>query len=167
MHHDKYNTNYSGGKNEVARNREMSLIPDKILKETDSLSIDYRYPSDSTINHKSEIINYKQETINHKLQEIYVYYREKTNSKEELSSSRKNKILLRLKEFSVDQLKKAIDSVVADNFYGGGNDRGWKAGLDYIFRSFEITENLVNLVPRKSSLGLRDTERVPIMGSEI
>lgn len=56
LHHDKYNTNYSGGKNEVARTREMSLIPDSVLNETDRLSIGYRYPSDSTINHKSETI---------------------------------------------------------------------------------------------------------------
>lgn len=61
--HEKYNTNYSGSKNEVAFQREISTISESVLKELDRLSIDYQYPSDSTINHKSKIINNKSETF--------------------------------------------------------------------------------------------------------
>jgi len=66
IHHGRYNTNYSGTKNEIALQRELTYIPDSVSKELDSLSIDYRYPIDSPIIHKSETINHKSETINHK-----------------------------------------------------------------------------------------------------
>lgn len=55
--------NYSGGKNEVAYKKEYELIPQDIR---DTLSIQYQYPIDTTINKKSEIINDKSETINQK-----------------------------------------------------------------------------------------------------
>lgn len=66
VNHERYNTNYTGAKNEVALEKELSYIPNEIIENLDSLFIDYRYPSDSTINHKSEIINKKSKTINQK-----------------------------------------------------------------------------------------------------
>jgi len=55
--------NYSGGKNEVAYKKEYELIPQEVR---DTLSIQYLYPMDTTINKKSEIINKKPEIINQK-----------------------------------------------------------------------------------------------------
>ncbi len=51
--------NYSGGKNEVAYKNEIESIPIEIR---DTLSIQYQYSMDTTINHKSEIINHKSKT---------------------------------------------------------------------------------------------------------
>lgn len=62
IHHLRYNANYKGEKNEVARKRELSYVSPIITKEMDRLSIGYRYPNDSPINHKSEIINHKSKT---------------------------------------------------------------------------------------------------------
>lgn len=59
--------NYSGSKNEVAFQRELSLVPKPII---DTLSIPYIYPIDSPINHKPEIINHKSKTINHKQEKL-------------------------------------------------------------------------------------------------
>ena len=50
--------NYSGGKNQIAYKKEYDLIPKEVIN---TLSIQYQYPMDSTINHKSEIINQKSE----------------------------------------------------------------------------------------------------------
>ena len=52
--------NYSGPKNEVAYKRELASIPKKVLDYfSNTLSIPYIYPSDTTINNKSKIINNK------------------------------------------------------------------------------------------------------------
>jgi hypothetical protein len=65
INHDKYN-NYSGIKNEVAVNREFSLISREIIENLDRVSIGYPRVADTLNNHKSEIINHKSETINQK-----------------------------------------------------------------------------------------------------
>jgi len=60
---EKYN-NYKGEKNEVARNVEISMIPDRVSKYFDTVSIGYTSFEDTSINHKSEIINHKPEIKN-------------------------------------------------------------------------------------------------------
>lgn len=55
---EKYN-NYTGSKNETARNRELSMIPDSVLNHFDTVSIGYLAIADSLINHKSKTINHK------------------------------------------------------------------------------------------------------------
>jgi len=55
--------NYSGGKNETAYNKELSSLPQEVK---DTVSIQYVYPIDTTINNKSEIINQKPEIRNTK-----------------------------------------------------------------------------------------------------
>lgn len=60
LNHEKYNQ-YKGEKNEIAKEKELSLIPQEIVEGIDTLSVPYRYPSDSTRNHKSEIRNQKSE----------------------------------------------------------------------------------------------------------
>jgi len=54
---NKY-ANYSGDKNEIAYKKEFDQLPKEIR---DTLSIQYIYPIDTTINHKSEIRNHKSE----------------------------------------------------------------------------------------------------------
>lgn len=53
---DRYQ-NYSGPKNEIAKEKEEKSIPPDVR---DTISIPYRYPIDSTSNHKSEISNKKE-----------------------------------------------------------------------------------------------------------
>ena len=65
-------SDYSGGKNEIAYKRELASIPSKIRDKIDTLSIQYLYPMDTTINKKSEIINDKSEIRNPKLDELRV-----------------------------------------------------------------------------------------------
>lgn len=58
LNHDKYN-NYSGPKNEIAIEREFSLISQGIIENLDRVSIGYLSVADTLNNHKSEIINQK------------------------------------------------------------------------------------------------------------
>lgn len=58
LNHDKYN-NYSGPKNEIAIEREISLISQGIIENLDRVSIGYLSVEDTLNNHKSEIINQK------------------------------------------------------------------------------------------------------------
>lgn len=51
--------NYSGPKNEGAYRKEFNSLPPEVR---DTLSIQYIYPIDTTINNKSKIINKKSET---------------------------------------------------------------------------------------------------------
>ena len=60
LNHDKYN-NYSGPKNEIAIEREFSLISQGIIENLDRVSIGYLSVADTLNNHKSEIINHKSE----------------------------------------------------------------------------------------------------------
>jgi len=95
-------------------------------------------------------INIDNNTINN----IYNRFCKKFNRNPntyKLTTSRRNKIKTRLKEFSPNQILKAIDNTSEDSFYSGTNDRGWTADLDYITRSYEITERLINLTPRRKN----------------
>ena len=62
---------FTGIKTEVAVNREIGLIPEKVrnafnITKTYTPSIPHTYPTDGSINKKSEIINNKQEIRNKK-----------------------------------------------------------------------------------------------------
>lgn len=66
-------------------------------------------------------------------------------SRYKLTASRKTKIKARLKDAGYEMLIQAIDNTAANNFYRGENERGWKADLDFITRSYEKTERLSQL----------------------
>ncbi len=69
-----------------------------------------------------------------------------TNSNQlRLTAKRKAKIRARLKDCGYEMLTRAIENVAANGFYRGDNDRGWKADLDFITRSYEQVEKLSQL----------------------
>jgi hypothetical protein len=106
-----------------------------------------------------------QRQPNNNIKDNYIYinniYRhflekfEKSDKQYCLTTDRKNKINARLKEFSEENIKLAINNASEDDFYSGNNKTGWKADLDYIVRSFAITEKLINLIPTKSGQNAR------------
>ena len=66
---------YKGEKNDLAIERELSVLPEKIKKcfiegKCDRVSLEYPYPMDTTRNHKSEIINNKSEIKEEKIEKI-------------------------------------------------------------------------------------------------
>ena len=88
--------------------------------------------------------------------EIHLHFCEMFNHRPnsyKLSPARRKLITTRLKEFSKEQIMTAIDHASQDNFYSGNNDTHWTADLEYICRSYEKTEKLLNLVPRRTDNG--------------
>lgn len=83
LNHDKYN-NYSGSKNEIAVEREISLISKEVIENLDRVSIGYplvadTLKGDTLNNHKSEIINHKSETRNQKSKTEYGSFEDLTD----------------------------------------------------------------------------------------
>jgi len=84
--------------------------------------------------------------------------------KAQLDSSRRQKIQRRLKEFTVADLKKAIDGVARSPFYLGDNDRKRKYdGIETIFRNAAKVEQFIEVAETASPLdvpgGLMDNEK--------
>lgn len=89
------------------------------------------------------------------MERVYQHYLNKfgtTAGRYKLTDKRKAKLKSRLKECGAEMLIDAIDHARADYFYNGNNDRGWKADLDFIVRSYENVEKLANLTPRQRKL---------------
>lgn len=67
-----------------------------------------------------------------------------------LTPKRENKIATRLKEFSVDDLVKAIENISQSDWHTGGNNRHWIAKLEWIMDSTERVEEWANTTPHKT-----------------
>ena len=90
---------------------------------------------------------------NVEIQSIYDHYIEtfkKNKNQYRLTAKRKSKIQARLADAGKDMLLLAIDNTADSDFHMGDNDRGWRADLDFITRSYEQTEKLANMAEQKS-----------------
>lgn len=95
-----------------------------------------------------------------KTQSIYDFYVQKFNKNSntyKLTDKRKAKLKSRIKDAGEDMLKQAIENVASEPFYNGDNERGWKADLDFIIRSYEQVERLAHLHEKQGKkLDLKD-----------
>jgi hypothetical protein len=62
-----------------------------------------------------------------------------------LSDKRKQKIKLRLKDAGKEMLFAAITNIANSPFHRGDNDRGWKADIDWILKSYEQVEKCAGM----------------------
>jgi hypothetical protein len=62
---------------------------------------------------------------------------------------RSKKIKIRLNSYTVDEIKTSIDNLKQSSFHNGNNDRGWKAGIDFIIRNDEQIDKFLNLEQQK------------------
>lgn len=67
------------------------------------------------------------------------------NSHIKLSDARRQKLKVRLNDAGKEMLFKAITNTANSAFHRGDNDRGWKANLDFIIRSYEQVEKLAGM----------------------
>ena len=81
-----------------------------------------------------------------------------------LTKGRTQKIKLRLKTYSINQLIGAVRVMAEDPFYSGSNDRGWVADPDFILRSDEQVDKFLN---RASAPKILDTRKFDKFGNEI
>jgi len=96
-----------------------------------------------------------KENENQEIERVYEHYLDTfgtTAGRYKLTDKRKAKLKSRLQDCGADMIIDAIDHARADYFYNGDNDRGWKADLDFIIRSYENVEKLANLSPRERKL---------------
>ena len=74
--------------------------------------------------------------------DLFIKLFEKNPNTYKLTDKRKLKIKQRLKDAGAEMLTKAIKNTAESDFYRGDNNRGWKADLDFITRSYEQVERL-------------------------
>ena len=89
------------------------------------------------------------------LERVYSHYLERfgtTANRYKLTDKRKAKLRSRLADCGAEMICEAIDHAREDYWYNGDNQRGWKADLDFIIRSYENVEKLANLQPRQRQL---------------
>ena len=77
-------------------------------------------------------------------EEIIDYFNNKFSRQYRLTPDRNKKIKLRLKSYSLDEIKKAIDNLKQSKFHNGENDRGWIATIDFIIRNDEKIDEFLN-----------------------
>ena len=141
--------------NKLANNSPSSL------QKTDKLDVKKLATNNNNIkvinknNNKNREGQGDKENENQEMERVYRHYLDTfgtTAGRYKLTDKRKSKLRSRLQDCGADMIKEAIDHAHADYFYNGDNDRGWKADLDFILRSYENVEKLANLSPRQRKL---------------
>lgn len=93
-------------------------------------------------------INKESDKVAVEVQRTYDLFIEKFDKNPntfKLTPKRQKKIKARLKDCGETMLRQAIENTAKNEFYRGKNDRGWKADLDFIIRSYEQVERLANI----------------------
>lgn len=75
---------------------------------------------------------------------VIEYFNELFGTRYRVTPDRSKKIRLRLKTYTLEEIKTAITKCKASKFHTGENDRSWKAGIDYIVRNDEIIDQFLN-----------------------
>lgn len=117
--------------------REPTRQPD------DSAKTASRQPDDTIIRIEKNRNNIYVEI--QRIFDLYLSEFNKNGNQYKLTPQRRSKLQARLKDAGAETLERAIKNVASTSFYMGDNDRGWKADLDFIIRSYEQTERLANM----------------------
>lgn len=105
--------------------------------------------SNSNFNSNSNLKNKDNKAeVQKNIQLVYAFFIDKFERNPQqykLSPQRKAKLQARMKDAGLEMLMKAVANVANSPFHMGDNERGWKADLDFIIRSYEQVERLSNL----------------------
>lgn len=115
-------------------------------------SVATEYPLGSALNknkikNKENISRVSDETATriNELYELYLTEFETTAERFKFTPARKVKLRARVKDAGFDLVAQAIRNTAASAFHRGENERGWRANLDFIIRSYEQIEKLAAL----------------------
>jgi hypothetical protein len=98
-----------------------------------------------------DIVKKKENTItSNEVSQIIEYFNFLFSTKFRETSERSKKIKLRLKTYSLDEIKKAIYNLSKSKFHNGDNDRNWRATIDFIIRNDEKIDEFLNSSPAKT-----------------
>ena len=76
--------------------------------------------------------------------QIIEYFNSLFGTKYRVTPDRSKKIKLRLKTYSTEEVKSAIDNLSKSKFHNGDNDRSWKADIDFLIRNDEQIDKFLN-----------------------
>lgn len=103
----------------------------------------------------------KAEAERRAVQEVFEHYC-RVIKPVKLTEKRKAKIKARLADFTVDELKRAIDNLARDPWIMGDNERGkFYATIEYVFRSTEKTEEWINKFDGRKGVKQNGQDRQP------
>lgn len=85
------------------------------------------------------------------LYEWYISQFEQNPKLYKLTDKRKQKLKARLSDCGADMIREAIRRTASSSFHRGDNERGWKADLDWIIKSYEQTERLSQMQPKRNN----------------
>jgi hypothetical protein len=91
-----------------------------------------------------------------RLYQLFISEFNKNESQYRLTDSRKLRLKARIKDCGEEMVAKAIRGTAAISFYRGENDRGWKADLDFIIRSYEQVERLADTSAASQPLSVEE-----------
>lgn len=130
--------------------------PDSLLDSQPTAS---RQPADTKQEErreKREYIHVEPSAQVRDAYDLFIKKFDKNPNTYKLTPKRRAKINARLKDAGYKMLAQAIENTASTPFYTGDNDRGWKADLDFITRSYEQVEKLSNLKEQTKRLKLED-----------
>ena len=73
------------------------------------------------------------------------FYNRLFDRQQRMTDKKYRQVLSRLKTYTADELSVAIKKAARSDFHRGKNDRGWVADFEYIMRSDENVDKLINL----------------------
>jgi hypothetical protein len=91
----------------------------------------------------------KNTITSNEVSQIIEYFNSLFSTKFRVTPERSKKIKLRLKTYTIDEIKKAIYNLSKSKFHNGENDRGWRATIDFITRNDEKIDEFLNSSPAK------------------
>jgi len=98
------------------------------------------------------------------LNNIYMSFKEKINNKSKLTNSAKNKIKVRLKTYSEDELLTAIANFSKDTWWMEHNAQ---RGVAWFFHTDDRIDQFLNIKPRPGTQGYETWKPDPEWGKEI
>ncbi len=101
----------------------------------------------NTIINKNELLYSlnDNESTNGIIDEIVDFFHEKCKSLPrvvKITKQRRSLVLARIREHSIDDVKKVIEITSQSNFLTGNNDKGWTADFDFIFTASKFVKIL-------------------------
>lgn len=79
--------------------------------------------------------------------DLYISLNNKNTNTYKLTGPRISKLHARLADAGDELLRRAIENTAKSEFHNGKNERGWKADLDWIIKSYEQVEKLSLMTP--------------------
>lgn len=88
--------------------------------------------------------------------QLFIKLFDKNENTYKLTPARKGKLVTRINQCGVEQVKQAIENTANSDFHRGDNDRGWVADFDFIIRSQEQIEKLATMNERNKVKSLKE-----------